>query len=102
MEPYLGQIMQVGFTFAPSGWATCAGQTLPVSQNQALFALLGTNFGGNGQTNFQLPDMQGRVIVGSGTSATGAGTYVPGEVGGTQSVALTQQQLPNHTHTAQF
>ncbi|MGC1304799.1 MAG: tail fiber protein [Caulobacteraceae bacterium] len=102
MEPFLGQIIQVGFTFAPTGWLTCAGQTLPLSQYQALFALLGVNFGGNGQTSFMLPDLQGRVVVGSGSSNSGAGTYVPGEVGGTQNVTLNQQQLPIHTHTAQF
>jgi len=102
MEPFVGQIMQVGFTFAPSGWSTCAGQLLPVNQNQALFSLIGVTYGGNGSTNFQLPDLQGRVAVGTGTSNTGAGTYEPGQVGGVQNVILTQQQLPAHTHTAQF
>ncbi len=101
-EPFLGQIMQVGFTFAPTGWATCAGQTMSISQNSALFALLGTNYGGNGVQTFQLPDLQGRVLVGSGASQTGAGTYVPGELGGTQNVTLTQQQLPMHNHVATF
>jgi microcystin-dependent protein len=102
MEPFVGQIMQVGFTFAPSGWSTCAGQLLPINQNQALFSLLGVTYGGNGSTNFQLPDLQGRVAVGTGTSNTGAGAYEPGQVGGVQNVILTQQQLPAHTHTAQF
>ncbi len=102
MEPFLGQIMQVGFPFAPSGWATCAGQTLPISQNAALFSLLGTNFGGNGVSTFQLPDLQGRVAIGTGTSGTGAGTYTQGEVGGNQQVSLGNSQLPVHTHVAQF
>jgi microcystin-dependent protein len=101
-QPYLGQIMQVGFQFAPVGWATCAGQQMSISQNNALFALLGTTYGGNGVQTFQLPDLQGRVLVGSGTSQTGAGTYVPGEMGGTQNVTLTQQQLPMHNHVATF
>jgi microcystin-dependent protein len=102
MEPFVGQIMQVGFTFAPSGWSTCAGQLLPVNQNQALFSLIGVTYGGNGSTNFQLPDLQGRVAVGTGTSNTGAGAYEPGQIGGVQNVILNQQQLPAHTHSAQF
>src|SRR5690606_25286228 len=65
-EPYLGQIAFVAFTFAPRGWAECDGQLLPISQNTALFSLLGTTYGGNGQTNFALPDMRGRVLIHNG------------------------------------
>lgn len=101
-QPFLGQIMQVGFNFAPTGWSTCAGQQVSISQNSALFSLLGTTFGGNGTSTFQLPDLQGRVAVGTGASTTGAGTYTWGEVAGTQSVTLTQLQLPSHIHQATF
>jgi microcystin-dependent protein len=100
-DPFLGQIMQVGFNFAPVGWLQCAGQSLSISQNSALFALLGTQFGGNGQTTFDLPDFQGRVSVGSGNGA-GLSPYVIGQEGGTENVALTVPNLPAHNHTAAF
>jgi len=100
MEPFVGQIMQVGFSFAPVQWAVCGGQLLSISQNTALFSLLGTNFGGNGQTNFGLPNLQGRVIIGAGQS-TGS-FYDIGQVGGQEAVTITQQELPAHIHDATF
>ena len=96
-EPFLGQLLQVGFTFAPQGWAICAGQTLAIAQNSALFALLGTTYGGNGTTTFQLPDFQGRVPIGTGSGA-GLAPYVAGQKAGTESVTITTNQMPSHTH----
>ncbi len=98
-EPFLGQLLQVGFTFAPQGWALCAGQTLSISQNSALFALLGTTYGGNGTTTFQLPDFQGRVPIGTGNGA-GLSPYVAGQVSGTENVTISTNQMPAHTHPA--
>lgn len=100
-EPFIGQIMQVGFSFAPRGWSTCAGQQMSIAQNSAVFALLGTTFGGNGQTTFALPNLQGQMMIGAGTSPSG-NNYVAGETGGTTSVTLTQAQMPQHTHMATF
>lgn len=91
-EPFLGQITLTGFDFAPKGYAACNGQLLPINQNQALFSLLGTRFGGNGTTTFALPDLRGRVPLHAAA---------PGEVGqsaGQSSVTLTPQQIPAHTH----
>ena len=98
-DPYLGEIRMVGFNFAPYGWALCQGQTIPVSQNQALFALLGTNFGGNGQTSFNLPDLQGRSPVGTGTGG-GLSPIDLGDQGGAENLSLTINNLPSHTHAA--
>src|SRR5919199_1024895 len=91
-EPFLSEIRIMSFGFAPKGWATCNGQTLPINQNQALFALLGTTFGGNGQTTFALPNLQGRVPVHVG------GGHTLGEAGGEQAHTLTQAEMPTHTH----
>jgi microcystin-dependent protein len=99
-EPFLGQIMSVGFLFAPRGWAQCAGQVLPLNQNTALFSLLGTTYGGDGRTTMGLPDLRGRVIVGSGPSSTGSLNLPPGAIGGTASVTLNESQLPAHIHPA--
>jgi microcystin-dependent protein len=85
-------IILVPYNFAPSGWAFCNGQLLPINQNQALFALLGTQYGGDGQTTFALPNLQGRVPVGQGQG------HVIGEVGGVENVTLTINQMPAHTH----
>ncbi|MDB5268893.1 MAG: hypothetical protein JWP58_1933 [Hymenobacter sp.] len=96
-EPYLGEIRAIAYDYAPKGWAFCAGQTLPINSNQALFSLLGTTYGGNGVTTFNLPNLQGRVPVGIG-QLPGGGSYVLGQQGGNESVTLTQAQLPAHIH----
>jgi microcystin-dependent protein len=97
--PYVGQIMIVGFNFAPKGWATCDGQLLSISQNAALFSLLGTFYGGDGKSNFALPDLRGRVPIGWG-QGPGLQLHDQGETGGEETVTLTLSQIPSHTHTA--
>jgi len=102
-QVYLGQIMLAGFGLVPRGFAACNGQLLPISQNQALFSLLGTQYGGDGRTTFALPNLQGRTPVGAGSSVdpTWQPTpYVQGELGGVETVTLLSQNLPPHTHTA--
>lgn len=94
----IGTILLFGFNYAPRGWALCNGQLLPIAQNQALFSLLGTMHGGNGQTTFGLPDLRGRVPMGFG-QGPGLSNYAIGETGGSETVTLTQAQLPAHTHT---
>ncbi len=96
-EPYLGQILPFGFAFAPRNWATCQGQIIPIQQNTALFSLLGANFGGNGSSNFGLPNMQGNVAIGTGQGA-GLSDYVTGETGGAANVTLSVNELPMHSH----
>src|ERR1700712_195012 len=96
-EPFLGEIRIVGFTFAPRGWATCSGQLLPINQNTALFSLLGTTYGGNGQTTFGLPDLRGRTLVGMG-QGPGLSNYYIGQASGTENVTLTTQQIAAHVH----
>ena len=93
-EPFLSEIRIMSFEFAPKGWALCNGQLLPINQNQALFSLLGTTFGGNGQTTFALPDLRGQtpIHVGSG--------HILGERGGEQAHTLSIAELPTHTHVA--
>jgi microcystin-dependent protein len=93
-EPFLGQLMCVGFNFAPRGWALCNGQLLSISQNSALFSLLGTTYGGNGTTTFALPNLQGRVPAHTG----GPSNYIQGELLGFDSVSLITAQIPSHTH----
>lgn len=93
--PFLGEIKLVSFNFPPKGWAFCNGQFLPINQNQALFSLLGTTYGGNGQTTFALPNLQGRVPIHMGNGHT------LGEAAGAPSVTLTQQNLPAHNHLLQ-
>jgi len=95
---YLGQITMFGFGFAPKGWALCNGQTLAINQNQALFALLGTSYGGNGVTTFLLPNLQAAVPVCEGQGA-GLSSYVLGQAGGSANVTLALNQLPSHNHT---
>jgi microcystin-dependent protein len=98
-DQYLGEIRLVPYNFAPSGWAFCAGQLLPLSQNTALFSLLGTTYGGDGMSTFALPDLRGRVAVGwAGSGAGGLSQYVQGETGGTAEVSLVSSEMPNHTH----
>ena len=97
-DPFIGMIRLVGFNFAPVGWALCQGQSLPISQNTALFSLIGTTFGGDGVQTFNLPDLRSRVAVGQG-QGQGLSPYVQGQIGGQEGVALTTQQAPAHTHT---
>jgi microcystin-dependent protein len=92
--PFLSEIKIMSFNYAPKGWALCNGQLLPINQNQALFSLLGTTYGGNGQTNFALPNLQGEVPIHEGDGHT------LGETGGTESVTVSIQQLPTHSHVA--
>lgn len=96
-DPFIGQMVWVAFDFCPRNWATANGQLLAISQNQALFSLLGTQFGGNGQTNFALPNLQGRIIVGQGQGPALANVVI-GEAGGSTSRTLTVQNLPSHVH----
>lgn len=96
-EPFLGQISVFGFNFAPLNWALCRGQVMAISQNTALFSLLGTNFGGNGTTNFGLPNMQGNVGIGQGQLAGGS-LYDLGDTGGSPTIALSRDQSPTHEH----
>jgi microcystin-dependent protein len=98
VEPFLGEIMLVPYNFAPRGWAFCSGQILPIAQNTALFSLLGTTYGGNGQTTFALPDLRGRCAVSAG-QGPGLSSYDLGEVTGVENVTLLPTQLPQHSHT---
>lgn len=98
MEPFLGQIMMVGFGFAPRGWASCSGQILPISQNTALFSLLGTTFGGDGRTTFALPDLRGRTFRGQG-NGPGLNPVSWGQRGGANNTTLTAANMPSHNHT---
>lgn len=91
-EPFLAEIRIFSFNFAPKGWALCNGQFLPINQNQALFALLGTTYGGNGQTTFALPNLQGRASIHEGSGHT------LGEAAGSSAVTINQQTMPTHTH----
>ena len=101
VEPFIGEIEIFGFWFAPQGWAMCNGQFLPINQNQALFALLGTTYGGNGQTTFALPDLRGRVPLHFG-QGPGLSPYVLGEMAGTETVTLKASQMPIHNHTITY
>ena len=94
-EPFLSEIRLMSFGFAPKGWALCNGQLLPINQNQALFSLLGTTYGGNGQTTFALPNLQGRTPIHASSGHT------LGESGGEQNHTLTIPELPQHTHSLQ-
>jgi microcystin-dependent protein len=96
-DPFIGEIRLFPYNFAPRGWAFCNGQVLSISQNTALFALIGTIYGGDGRTTFALPDLRGRVAVSSG-QGPGLSTYDLGEVGGEESVSLTESQMPSHHH----
>src|SRR2546430_12874418 len=93
-EPCLSEIRIMSFAFAPKGWAVCNGQLLPINQNQALFSLLGTTYGGDGRVNFALPNLQGRVPIHIGSGHT------LGERGGEQAHTLSISEIPTHTHTA--
>jgi microcystin-dependent protein len=97
-EPFLGQIEIFSFDYAPPHWAQCAGQLLSISQNQALFSLLGTTYGGDGRTTFKLPDLRSRVAVGAGKDRVQV-DWVRGQADGEESLALTSMQLAAHDHT---
>lgn len=92
-NPFIGEIRIFGFNFAPVGWAQCNGQIIPISQNTALFSILGTQYGGNGTSNFALPNLQGAVPLGADFN-----TYVPGGSGGSETVTLSVSQIPPHPH----
>lgn len=98
-DAHLGEIMLVGFNFCPRGWATLNGQVLQINQNQSLYSLLGTTYGGDGRTTFQLPDMRSRTPVHYG-SGPGLSTYTLGQKGGAESNTMNATQLPPHTHRA--
>ena len=99
-EPFLGEIRLVPYNFAPRGWARCDGQLLSIAQNTALFSLLGTTYGGNGQTTFALPDLRGRAALHNG-QGPGLSNYAEGQVGGEEYHTLTQPEMPAHNHTVQ-
>jgi len=101
MDAYIGTILIWAPTFAPVQWVFCQGQTMPINGYQAVFALIGTTYGGNGTTNFNLPDLRSRVPVGAGMSP-GNTNRVLGQVGGAENVTLTLAQMPAHNHTATF
>ena len=96
-EPFLGSVKIFGFNFAPRGFASCIGQQMSVNQNTALFSLLGTQYGGNGQTTFALPDLRGRAPIHYGTGG-GLAEYTQGQSGGVETVTLITPQMPAHTH----
>jgi microcystin-dependent protein len=98
-QPYIGEIRMFGGNFAPVGWMTCEGQTLAISENTALFQLIGTTYGGDGQSTFALPNLASRVPIHMGTGPSGANFQI-GTLAGTEQETLTVQQLPTHTHQA--
>lgn len=97
-SPYVGEIRMFGGNFAPNGWALCQGQLLPISENDVLFQLIGTTYGGDGEETFALPNLASRVPIHQGTGPDGT-TYQMGELSGVETVTLTTQQIPLHTHT---
>src|SRR5436309_7239997 len=98
MDPFVAEIRIFPFNFAPKGWAWCDGQILPLSQNTALFSLLGTTYGGDGKSNFALPDLQGRAPMHPG-QAPGFSLHDLGETGGSETVSLLASEIPSHSHT---
>lgn len=99
-EPFLAEIRMVGFNFPPRGWAFCDGQILPINQNQSLYSLLGTTYGGDGRTSFALPDLRGRTPIHVGRSNGGI-DHLPGEKGGEETHTLTLAETPQHDHGVQ-
>ncbi|MCX2454376.1 tail fiber protein [Pedobacter sp. PLR] len=99
MEEFLGIVKLFGGNFAPRGWAFCNGQTFSIAQNTALFSILGTTYGGNGQTTFALPDLRGRAAIGWG-QGPGLSNYVLGQTSGTENISILQTNMPAHTHVA--
>ena len=98
-DQFLAEIRIAGFNFAPTGWALCNGQLMPISQNTALFSLLGTNYGGDGKSTFGLPNLQGAVPIGSGSSSASGTQYFLGEESGVDFVTLLQSEMPLHSHS---
>lgn len=96
-QPYVGEIRMFGGNFAPNGWMFCEGQQLPIAENEVLFQLIGTTYGGDGESTFNLPNLASRVPIHMGTGPDGT-TYQIGEMAGTEQETLTVQQIPNHTH----
>ncbi len=99
-EPYVGQIIATGFSFAPVGWQLCDGTLLQIANNEVLYTLLGTTYGGDGQTTFGVPDLRGRTIVGTG-QGPGLQNYIMGQKSGTETVTLTTANMPAHSHVPQ-
>jgi microcystin-dependent protein len=97
-DPFVTEIRIFGFNFPPKGWAFCNGQLMPISQNTAVFSLLGTTYGGDGKSTFALPDLQGNAALCAGQSA-GTSEYFLGQMGGSQNVTLIQSEIPVHTHS---
>jgi microcystin-dependent protein len=98
-NPFIGEIRMFAGSFAPAGWAMCDGQLMPISENDAMFVLLGTTYGGDGQETFALPNLQGRVPIHAGQGPGISQNYQLAETGGTESVTLSTSQIPIHTHT---
>jgi microcystin-dependent protein len=97
--PYVGEIRMFAGNFAPAGWLFCNGAPLPISENEVLFQIIGTTYGGDGEETFNLPNLQSRIPIHQGTGPSGT-TYILGEAGGVESVTLTVNQIPSHTHPA--
>src|SRR5262249_31052519 len=96
-DPFLGEIRLFGFSRIPTGWVACNGQSLPIAQNDALYAVIGTTYGGDGQTNFNVPDLRGRVPIGQGTGQ-GLPTYILGQASGEEQHTLIAAEMPTHSH----
>ena len=101
-QPYVGEIRIFAGNFAPTGWMFCHGQVLPISENDTLFQLIGTSYGGDGQSTFALPDLRGRAPVHQGNGPGVQHPYILAETGGVETVTLTVQQIPAHTHSMLF
>ncbi|WP_205516957.1 tail fiber protein [Paenibacillus sp. SYP-B3998] len=101
MDPFVGEIRLFGLNFEPKGWAFCNGQLLPISQNSALFSLLGATYGGDGKSTFALPDLQGMVPMHAG-QGPGLSEYALGKIGGSESVTLLADHIPTHSHALQY
>lgn len=99
-QPYVGEIRMFAGNFAPAGWLFCDGQLLPISENETLFQLIGTTYGGDGEETFALPNLQSRVPIHQGTSSPSGITYQLAETGGVEEVTLSIQQIPQHSHAA--
>ena len=97
-EPFLAEIRIVGFNFPPRGWAQCDGQILPINQNQSLYSLLGTTYGGDGRNTFALPDLRGRVPIHEGSSSTGGASSSLGDKAGSENQPLSVDEIPSHSH----